>query len=105
MTALHPPSNVATVSIAAAHRSFSLRRVWAMVLRYIYLLRSSWPRLLELAYWPTVQMMLWGFITKFLATNSSWVVQAAGVLLAAMLLWDVLFRSQLGISLSFMREA
>ena len=104
MTALHPPSNVATVSIATAHRSFSLRRVWAMVLRYIYLLRSSWPRLLELAYWPTVQMMLWGFITKFLATNSSWVVQAAGVLLAAMLLWDVLFRSQLGISLSFMEE-
>jgi ABC-2 type transport system permease protein len=55
-------------------------------------------------YWPTIQMILWGFITKFLLTNSSWVVQAAGVLIAAVLLWDVLFRSQLGFSLSFMEE-
>jgi ABC-2 type transport system permease protein len=75
-----------------------------MILRYIYLLRGSWPRLLELAYWPLVQMILWGFITQFLRTNSSWVAQASGVLLGAMLLWDVLFRSQLGVSLSFMEE-
>jgi ABC-2 type transport system permease protein len=82
----------------------SLRRVWAMVLRYAYLLRGSWPRVLELAYWPVVQMILWGFITQFLLTNSAWVMQASGVLLAAVLLWDVLFRSQLGVSLSFMEE-
>ncbi|MGB8274736.1 MAG: ABC transporter permease [Alphaproteobacteria bacterium] len=82
----------------------SARRVWAMVLRYLYLLRGSWPRVLELAYWPVVQMILWGFITQFFVTNSSWVMQATGVLLAAVLLWDVLFRSQLGVSLSFMEE-
>jgi ABC-2 type transport system permease protein len=78
--------------------------MWAMLLRYIYLLRGSWPRILELAYWPTVQMILWGFITQFFVTNSTWVAQATGVLIAAVLLWDVLFRSQLGVSLSFMEE-
>lgn len=75
-----------------------------MVLRYVYVLRSSWPRVLELAYWPTVQMILWGFISQFLAGNSSWVAQAAGVLIAAVLLWDVMFRGQLGVSLPFFEE-
>jgi ABC-2 type transport system permease protein len=83
---------------------FSGRRIGAMLLRYLYLLRGSWPRILELAYWPTVQMILWGFITQFFLTHSAWVAQAAGVLIAAVLLWDVLFRSQLSVSLSFMEE-
>ena len=38
---------------------FSAGRVWAMLLRYLYLLRSSWPRTLELLYWPTLQMLIW----------------------------------------------
>jgi ABC-2 type transport system permease protein len=79
-------------------------RIWAMLLRYVYLLRSSWPRTLELLYWPTIQMVLWGFMTEFLRTNSTWVAQAFGVLLAAVLLWDVLFRGQLGVSISFLEE-
>ena len=82
----------------------SVRRIAAMVLRYWYLLRGSWPRILELAYWPTVQMIMWGFISQFMATNSTWVAQAAGVLIAAVLLWDVLFRGQLGVSVSFLEE-
>ena len=88
----------------AAGPGFSPRRAWAMALRYIYLLRGSWPRYLELAYWPTVQMILWGFITQFFATNSSYIVQAFGVLLSAVLLWDVMFRGQLGVSISFFEE-
>jgi ABC-2 type transport system permease protein len=58
----------------------------------------------ELMYWPTIQMILWGFITQFFLQHSSWVAQAAGVLIAAVLLWDVLFRGQLGFSLSFLEE-
>ena len=83
---------------------FSWHRVGAMALRYFYLLRGSWPRVIELAYWPTVQMILWGFITQFFATNSSYISHAFGVLLAAVLLWDVLFRGQLGVSISFFEE-
>jgi hypothetical protein len=37
-------------------------RIAAMVLRYVYLLRSSWTRLLELIYWPAVQLFVWGFL-------------------------------------------
>lgn len=83
---------------------FSFRRTGAMILRHWYVLRSSVPRLLELAYWPAVQMLTWGFMTEFLVRQTAYVAQAFGVLLAAVLLWDVLFRSQLGVSISFLEE-
>ena len=93
-----------SAAVVARSTRLSWRRVGAMVLRYMLLFRGSWPRVFELMYWPTVQMILWGFITKFLLTNSTWLVQAAGVLIAAVLLWDTLFRAQLGFSLSFLEE-
>ena len=81
-----------------------LQRIGALVLRHTYLLRRSWPRLLELMYWPTVQMIIWGLVTMFLATTSSWMAQAGGVLLAGVILWDVMFRGQIGLSLVFIEE-
>lgn len=84
--------------------SGSLTRIGALILRYLYLLRGSWPRVLELAYWPTVQMILWGFITRFFMTDSTVLGQAAGLLISGVLLWDILFRSQLGVSLVFFEE-
>jgi ABC-2 type transport system permease protein len=83
---------------------FSWNRVTAIILRHMFVLRRSWPRLLELAYWPTVQMILWGFVTQFFTQHSSWVAQATGVLISAVLLWDVFFRSNIGVSVSFMEE-
>lgn len=80
------------------------RRIGAMVLRYGFLFAKSWPRLVELIYWPTVQVVLWGLISQFFLHHSSWLVQASGALLAAALLWDVLFRSELGVAVSFMEE-
>ncbi|HWP34771.1 MAG TPA: ABC transporter permease [Thermodesulfobacteriota bacterium] len=98
------PTGRGTEAARAAGPAFSPRRVGGLVLRQLYLLRGSWPRALELVYWPTVQIVLWGFITLFLATTSSYVAQVPGVLLSAVLLWDVLFRTQLGTSILFMEE-
>ncbi|CCQ72035.1 ABC transporter permease [Magnetospira sp. QH-2] len=92
------------MSLSHAALWFSWRRVGGIMLRHLYVLRSSWPRLLELAYWPFVQMITWGFVTSFFLEHSSYVAQAAGVLISAVLLWDILFRANLGISLSFMEE-
>lgn len=80
------------------------RRVGAIALRHYYLVRGSWPRILDLVYWPALQMLLWGFITLFFMENSSWVAQTAGVLLSAALLWDVLFRSQISLFTGFLEE-
>jgi ABC-2 type transport system permease protein len=91
---------------APPHESpaFSPRRVGAMVLRYWYLLRSSWPRLLDLIYWPAVQMLMWGFLQLYLDQNASFLARASGSFIGAVLLWDILFRGQLGFSISFLEE-
>jgi len=87
-----------------ANYSYSLRRVGAMVLRYWYLLRSSWARLIELIYWPAVQMLMWGFLQTYLGQNASFFARAGAAFIGAVLLWDILFRGQLGFSISFLEE-
>ncbi|HZL29965.1 MAG TPA: ABC transporter permease [Pseudolabrys sp.] len=83
---------------------FSINRVAAMVRRYWYLLRSSWPRVLDLVYWPTVQMLMWGFLQLYVSQNGGPLVRTAGIFIGAVLLWDILFRGQLGFSISFLEE-
>ena len=80
------------------------RRIGAVVLRHWYLIAGSWPRLLDLCYWPIVQMILWGFIQTFLMTRSTFFAQSGGILLGAVMLWDVLFRGQIGLAISFFEE-
>jgi len=95
------------------YRAFSLERVGAMVLRYVYVLRSSWPRLLELMYWPLLQLLTWGFLQQYLsqqggapgASPGGGALGTAGrVLLGSVLLWEVLVRGQLGFNMSFLEE-
>ncbi len=85
-------------------RDSAFYRASAMVMRYTYLIQGSIPRVLDLWYWPTLQMVMWGFITTFLTQNSSFFAQAFGVLLGAVMLWDVMFRGQMGFALSFFEE-
>jgi ABC-2 type transport system permease protein len=84
--------------------AISLARIAAMVLRYWYLIRSSWPRLLELVYWPAVQMLTWGFLQLYISQNAGFFARAGGTFIGAVLLWDILFRGQLGFSISFLEE-
>jgi ABC-2 type transport system permease protein len=93
-----------TLATPAALRGSSSGRILAVMLRHLYILRGSMPRLVELMYWPTVQMVVWGLITESLAPAMHWQAQAAGVLISAVLLWDLLFRAQLGMSISFLEE-
>ena len=83
----------------------ALRRIWGLVYRHLALYRRSWPRVLELMYWPILQMLVWGFVTSWLAGmqgNPAGV--AAGLLLGGVLLWEVALRSQMGFSISFLEE-
>jgi len=82
----------------------TINRIIIMLLRYLYLLKSSWIRVLELAYWPTMQMILWGFLNQFLMSSESPIIKVAGLLIAAVLLWDVMFRSNIGVAVSFLEE-
>ena len=83
----------------------SARRIWGMMYRHLALYRRSWPRLLELAYWPVLQMCIWGFTASYLAARmGNPVAVAAGTLLGGVLLWEVALRSQMGVAISFLEE-
>ena len=82
-----------------------LRRVWGMMYRHLALYRRSWPRLLELAYWPILQMCIWGFTASFLAARlGSTAALAGSALIGGVLLWEVALRSQMGVAISFLEE-
>ncbi len=92
------------MSIMEHTRGLAMHRINAMVLRYWYLLRSSWPRMLELIYWPALQIITWGFLQSYISQNAGFFAQAGGTLIGAVILWDILFRGQLGFSISFLEE-
>ena len=87
-----------------SHRGIAPHRIAAMILRYWYLLASSWPRLLELLYWPALQIITWGFLQSYISQNAGFFARAGGTLVGAVILWDILFRGQLGFSISFLEE-
>ena len=84
--------------------SGSMQRIWALVMRHIYIWRSSVMRLVDSIYWPAVQMVMWGFMTQYLLPQASFVAQAAGVLLSGLLLWEVVVRGNLSLSIAFLEE-
>jgi ABC-2 type transport system permease protein len=82
----------------------SARRVRAILRRHGYLIVKSWTRILSMMYYPTVTMVIWAFVTLYLAPTNDFLRDAPGFFIGAVLLWDVLFRGQLGVSLTFIEE-
>ncbi len=79
-------------------------RVYALFLRHFYLIKGSLPRLLDLIYWPTIQIILWGFISKFFTLHSDFYNHTAGIILSAAILYDFLFRSSISFNMLFLEE-
>jgi len=79
-------------------------KIFALSLRHIYLIKGSFPRILDLIYWPTIQIFLWGFISKFFTLNSSLYENTVGVILSAAILYDFLFRSSISYNMMFLEE-
>ena len=61
----------------------NLNKIFALSLRHVYLIKGSFPRILDLIYWPTIQIFLWGFISKFFTLNSSYFENTVGIILSA----------------------
>ena len=79
-------------------------RMYALSLRHLYVIRSSFPRILDLIYWPTIQIVLWGFISKFFTMHSDFYNHTVGIILSAAILYDFLFRSSISFNMLFLEE-
>src|SRR5690242_18088330 len=79
-------------------------RIFAVVLRQIYLIRGSVARVLPLFIWVAVDIVLWGFITKYLNTVSGSGFNFVPVMLGAVLLWDFFTRVMHGVTMAFFED-
>src|SRR3989304_4933878 len=79
-----------------------LQRIFAYTARHLYLYKRSLPRLMEVFYWPVLDLAVWGFVSVYLSGQD--VPQFVLFFLGALILWDILFRSQQGISVSFLED-
>ncbi len=80
------------------------RRVAAIVLRQAFLLRGSPARVLPLFAWVAIDIVLWGFITRFLNQVAGARLDFVPVLLGAVLLWDFFARVMQGVTMTFFED-
>ena len=82
----------------------NLNKMYGLFLRHFFLIRSSLPRILDLIYWPSIQIILWGFISKFFSIYSDYYNNTLGVILTCAILYDILFRSSISFNMLFLEE-
>jgi len=83
---------------------FSFRRSAAISLRQYYLLKGSPARVLPLFAWVAIDMVTWGFITKYLNAVSGSGFNFVPSLLGAVLLWDFFIRVMQGVTTAFFED-
>jgi ABC-2 type transport system permease protein len=79
-------------------------RVGAIVLRQVYLMSGSPHRVIPLIGWVAIDIVLWGFITRYLNTVSHAGFNFVPALLGAVLLWDFLTRVMQGVTMAFFED-
>ncbi len=79
-------------------------RIYALMARHLYLYRRSLPRMMEIVYWPLLDLAIWGFITVYLMKFEGQIPGVVTFFLGALILWDVLFRAQQGVTIAFLEE-
>ncbi|MBF0216095.1 MAG: ABC transporter permease [Candidatus Omnitrophica bacterium] len=79
-------------------------RVYAILLRQFYLIRGSFSRVVPLFAWAGVDMVLWGFLTRYLNTVAAPGFNFVPALLGAVLLWDFFIRIMQGVTIAFFED-
>lgn len=83
----------------------SLRRIKSMFLRYLFLHKRSVSRVLELIFWPVMELFVWGFVTLYIKqTASSDLGNFIVFLMSGLIFWDLLYRSQQAVTISFIED-
>jgi ABC-2 type transport system permease protein len=82
----------------------SLRRIWAVYIRHAYSLKHSLPGVFDMLFWPAMDLLLWGLLTVFITSQNVDLPVAVGFLIGGVLLWDIVFRSNLGIGITFLDD-
>jgi len=81
-----------------------MQRIGALLLRYLLLVRRDPSRVVDLAYWPFIDIAVWGLLTLFVARAGVQVPNAIAVFLGGAILWNVFLRASQDVSVSFLDD-
>jgi ABC-2 type transport system permease protein len=79
-------------------------RVGAVALRQSFLIRGSASRIVPLFAWVVVDVVLWGFLTRYLNTFTAATYDFVPALLGAVLFWDYQSRVMQGVTMAFFED-
>lgn len=79
-------------------------RINAILIRHLYLNKRSLPRLLDIFYWPIMDLLVWGFLSVYLDKMNISGLNFVGFLIGALIFWDLLTQSQRSVSVSFLED-
>jgi ABC-2 type transport system permease protein len=80
------------------------RPIAAIALRQLYLMRSSPVRVLPMIAWVAVDIVLWGFIARYLNSVTTTGINFTASLLGAVLFWDFFTRVMQGVTMAFFED-
>ncbi|OHA26531.1 MAG: hypothetical protein A3C06_03060 [Candidatus Taylorbacteria bacterium RIFCSPHIGHO2_02_FULL_46_13] len=79
-------------------------RINALLIRHLYLFKRSVPRLMDIFFWPVMELLLWGFISVYISKLNIAGFNAVTVLLGAVIFWDLMSQSQRAVSIAFLED-
>src|SRR5437868_3709775 len=81
-----------------------IHRVFAILLRHIYLFRHSLDRLSDAFYWPTIDLLIWGLTSTYLRSYSPQNSQIILIIITGLLFWLIVWRAQYEITVNILEE-
>ena len=79
-------------------------RINALLIRHLYLYQRSFPRIMDIIYWPVMELLVWGFLSVYIEKLNVGGFNVVTVLLGAVIFWDFLNQSQKSVSIAFLEE-
>ncbi|MFO0889650.1 MAG: ABC transporter permease [Isosphaeraceae bacterium] len=82
----------------------ALHRVWAVIMRHLYLFPRTLDRWSESIYWPVLDLMLWGLTSRWIESSGREVPHLALIVLTGVVFWQVVWRANYEISVNLLEE-
>jgi ABC-2 type transport system permease protein len=76
----------------------------ALIIKYGFVCSRNSFRLLDMTFWPVLDLLLWGFVTLYMIKSNQSIPGLAGFMIGAIILWNVMYRAQQVVGVSFLDD-
>jgi ABC-2 type transport system permease protein len=83
----------------------SFQRIKGIIIQSIFLLRHSLEDVVDVFFWPSIDIIIWGFMTTYFTSLSGPVAGVIAFLLGGLILWNIVWRAQQDVTISLLKNA